>query len=314
MQNRDTLIEQLQQEMQQLGWDIKAEPQLLQALEQGLLPEDFLVCCDGLFRRAYSRDITGGIVKEDGRRQTILELHVSRSGLYDHLPEGLFFQSAQRGGGMNAGDMVADFKYNRKKEEEIRRFFMPFENDFFLQRMRLEAGEAMLLEGLQSGLLNDYFIRFWNLPLGIQPSFVIPFILLLPYAYKIAGDTTLTAKCLQQLLAEEVSIRLAQPGIEQAPCGAPAMGEGLLGQDMICGSQFWEGTPFLEITIGPLRHSQITDYLEGGSRFVLLQSFYRFFVPAGMDTVLLVQPAAQQQQMVLDEAEAPVLGYSSILG
>jgi hypothetical protein len=317
MNSNYSLIEQLQTEMQNAGWDVKAEAQLLQALEQGLLPDDFLVSCDGLFRREYSRDIVAADVKEDGRNQTILELHLSRSGLYDQLPEGLFFQSVQQGSSpvTNAGDMAADYKYNRKKEVEIRRFFLPFENDFFLQRMQLEEEEAMLLQGLQSGILNDYFIRFWDLPRAIPKPFIIPLILLLPYAWKVAGDTALTAACLQQLLHEEVVIYKKQSGPADAQSiGSPPMGEGLLGQDMICGLQFWDGTPYFEMVIGPLQHSQITDYLEGGNRYVLLETFTRFFIPAGMDTTVTLQPAAMQLNMVLAEGEGPVLGYSSILG
>jgi len=52
----NSLIEQLQLEMQKSGWDVKAEPQLLLALEKGLLPDDFMVSCDGLFRRTYRQN------------------------------------------------------------------------------------------------------------------------------------------------------------------------------------------------------------------------------------------------------------------
>jgi Type VI secretion, TssG len=316
MNTNYSLIEQLQTEMKKAGWDIKAEPQLLLALEQGLLPDDFLVSCDGLFRREYSRDITDAILKEDSKMQDILELHLSRSGLYDQLPEGLFFQSPQKNNRvMNALDMAGDYKYNKKKEEEIRRFFLPFENDFFLQRLRLEEEEAMLLEGLRSGILNDYFIKFWNLPAEIPCSFIIPFILLLPYASRITGNLALTAASLQQLLQEEVQVFKKQPGLaDAASLHVPAMGEGLLGVDMMCGVQFWDGTVFFELQIGPLQHSGITDYLEGGKRHVLLETFNRFFVPAGIDTVLTIKPAAAQLHMQLQEDGGPVLGYSSILG
>lgn len=316
MYNNDELIEQLQREMQKAGWDVKAEPQLLLAMEKGLLPDDFMVSCDGLFRREYSRDIVTTEVKENARKQAVLELHLSRAGLYDQLPEGLFFQLPQRGSRtLSATDMAADYKFNKKKEEEIRRFFLPFENDFFLHRMQVENEEATLLEGLQSGILNDYFIKFWNLPASIPRQFIIPLILLLPYAYKIAGDIKLTAECLQQLLGEEIQIRKVQaPMINADALGAPPMGEALLGVDLICGDHFWEGTPCLEIEIGPLQHSTIADYLESGDRYTLLETFNRFFIPAGIDTAIAVQVMPDKLHMTLQENDGPVLGYSSILG
>jgi hypothetical protein len=308
------LLEQLQLEMQNAGWDVKAEPQLLLALEKGMLPDDFLVSCDGLFRREYSRDVISAELKEDAHKHALLELHLSRSGLYDQLPEGLFFQAAQRGSGKGAADMVSDYKYNKKKEEEIRRFFLPFENDFFLQRIQVEKEEAMLLEGLKSGILNDYFIKFWDLPSSIPKTFVIPFILLLPYAYKIAGNIALTSECLQQLLREEVAIQQKQENITDAySVETPLLGDAQLGVDMICGAQFWEGTPYLDVQVGPLKRSNIADYLEGGNRYVLLETFNRFFIPAGVDTIVSVKVQPARINMVLAENDGPVLGYSTIL-
>ena len=310
------LIEQLQLEMQKAGWDVKAEPQLLLALEKGLLPDDFMVSCDGLFRREYSRDIIQAEIKEDARKQDVLELHLSRSGLYDQLPEGLFFQLPKGSSRiMSATDMAADYKFNKKKEEEIRRFFLPFENDFFLQRMQVEKEEAMLLEGLQSGILNDYFIKFWDLPASIPKSFIIPLILLLPYAYKIAGNMSLTADCLHQLLQEEVQLHKKEGHLMNADAvGAPAIGDALLGVDLICGEQFWEGTPYISIEIGPLKQSTVADYLEGGSRYTLLETFNRFFIPAGIDTTVSIQVKTDKLDMILLENDGPVLGYSSMLG
>ena len=316
MSNNYQLIEQLQLEMKKAGWDVKAEPQLLLALERGLLPEDFMVSCDGLFRREYSRDIVEVSITEDAGKQEILELHLSRSGLYDQLPEGLFFQLQKRNAKtINALDMAADYKFNKKKEEEIRRFFLPFEHDFFLQRMEVEKEEAMLLEGLQSGILNDYFIKFWDLPSSIPKSFIIPLILLLPYAYKIAGNIALTASCLQQLLQEEVKMQQKQSPLTDAKsAGAPALGEAQLGVDMISGLQFWDGTPYIDVEIGPLKNSHIADYLPGGSRYVLLETFNRFFIPAGIDTAVSVKVRPERLNMVMREKDGPVLGYSSILG
>jgi Type VI secretion, TssG len=316
MNDNYTFIQQLQLEMKKAGWDVKAEPQLLLALEKGLLPDDFMVSCDGLFKREYSRDIIATELKEDAGKQGVLELHLSRSGLYDQLPEGLFFQSVQKGArNTTAADMASDYKFNRKKEEEIRRFFLPFEHDFFLQRMQAEKEEAMLLEGLQSGILNDYFIKFWDLPPSIPKTFIVPLILLLPYAYKIAGDSLLTAQCLQQLLQEEVTLQKKQGNLLDAQSvGAPPLGNAQLGVDMICGQQFWDGTPYIDIEIGPLKKSNIADYLEGGKRFVLLETFNRFFIPAGVDTHISVKVKTEKLNMVLDEKNAPVLGYSSILG
>ncbi len=314
--NSQSLIEQLQQELTQQLCDIKIESQLLQALEHGLLPEDFLVLADGLFKRPYSRDLLEAELKTDPRRQASLELHLSRGGLFDQLPEGLFFQqSSLNMRSAKAADMAADYKYNRKQEEEIRRFFLPVEHDFFLQRLQVEKEEVQLLEGLQSDILNEYFTRFWNLPMDIPKAFVVPFILLLPYAYKIAGNLKLMTDALHLLLDEPVSVTQKENAfLGTGEISMPALGDGQLGIDLVCCDTFWDGTPYLEAMVGPLQHSVVSDYLQGGMRYQLLQTFNRFFVPAGIDMVFSVDVAREKAEMQLNEFDGPVLGYSSILG
>lgn len=310
-----SLLEILQHELKGLGYDAKVESQLALALEEGMTPEDFVVCCDGLFVREFSPDLINIEVKEDANKRRHLAFHLSRGGLYDQLPEGLFFQErVRRGFGYSAAEMAADHKLNDKKEEEIRRFFLPFENDFFWQRIQLEQEESRLLQGLQSGILNEYFVKFWNIPRSIPRSFVAPLILLLPYAHQIAGDLLLTAECLEQIFLEQVLVNKKLALDTQAPSSqSNGLGSSQLGIDLLCGEQFWEDLPVLEFVIGPLQRSAISDYLVGGNRFDLMNTFISFFVPAGLDVEFSIIVPAEKQHMMLKTEESPVLGYSSII-
>ena len=308
------LIELLLQELQNSSCDIKAEAQLLVAQERGLRKDDYLVSCNHRFTREYSRDLVSGNLAELGN-QSILRLELSRSGLYDHLPEGIFFLPLQRTkGNISAVDMVVNYKENKKKEESIRRFFLPFENDFFLQRVGVEEQETLLLKGLQLGYLNDYFVRFWNLPTSIPKSFIAPLILLLPYAYKIAGDLKLMAQSLEQILNEPVRIWKKKAATEDASMiSIPALGETELGLNFVCGDTFVEDTPAFEIEIGPLQGSRVTDYLPGGNRNILMETFTKFFIPAGVDTTVSLVLPPEKRSMILAGDDEPVLGYSTFL-
>ena len=313
---KQIVIAPLQKEFDGSGWDIKAEAQLLMALNKGLSTDDIMICCDRFFKREYSKDIFSSTLKEDAKKQEFLELHLSRTSLYDQLPEGLFFQIPQRESRQyNSNDTALDYQRNKKKEEEIRRFFQPFDNSFFLQRLQLEQEESALLEGLRAGILNDYFIQFWNLPPSIPKMFMMPLILLLPHAHKIAGDLELTAQCLGYLLREEVRLVQKSAVISSARnIKFPTLGEGQLALNMVCGEDFFEDNPLIDIEIGPLKNSQVKDYLEGGKREVLMETFQRFFIPAGIDIITSVKVAPEKQDMLLQKGAEPVLGYSTVLG
>jgi hypothetical protein len=294
--------------------DAKAEPLLALALETGLLYEDFMVYCDSMFYREYSKDVFHTELKEDTPKKPVLQLHLSRRGLYDQLPEGLFFQPGLSGKHIaDAGEMAAEHKLNKQKEKDIRQFFQPFENEFFWQRVQIETEEAKLLEGFQSGILNDYFIRFWDLQLSIPKAFIVPLILFLPYANKIVGNLTLTAKCLELLLQEPVHVKKGMAPVTFSDSCFQKLGNQKLGVDMVCGSEFMEDYTLLEFTIGPLQHSNVADYLEGGKRSVLLETYYRFFIPADSDTSTNIEVPEEKKHMYLATDFEPVLGYSSVL-
>lgn len=309
------LIEKLQQEIRQSAFDIKAEPQVLQAMEKGLLLESFMVTADQLFRRSYSRDIVSAKI-DDRSNRDILLLYLSRSGLFDHLPEGLFFRQQDRSNRLiTVADMTSDYKLNKQKEGEIRVFFTPVEHEFFLHNLKIEQEENDLLQGLQSGILNDYFNQFWDLPSSIPATFIPRLISLLPYAHRIAGNFELTEQCFTHILHEEV--KLVQQGAVATDAAllspAPTLGGAALGIDMVSGTEFTEGDPRIEITVGPLLHSAISDYLEGGERYTLMETLNQFFLPAGLDVSLMVQLPVEKMNMSLIEGEGPVLGYSSVL-
>jgi hypothetical protein len=311
---KSQLLELLQNEMLKVAGDIKTEPQIALALDKGLNSDDFMINCDSLFFREYRKDMLFSEIKEEAGKLSTLHLHLSRSGLYDHLPEGLFFQPLKANSvNISATEMAMKYRFNKQRELEMRRFFLPFENDFFWQRVQLESEEMKMLRGLRSGILNDYFIDFWNLPDSIPQAFIIQLILLLPYAGSIAGDLVYTAECLEQLLQETVRIKKVKSSITEIAYWPEPDESQQLGVDFVCGTQFIEDYPVLEFTLGPLRNSQIMDYLEGGNRFSFLQTFYRFFVPAGVDVYTNIEIAGNKRNMQLEIENEPILGYSSFL-
>jgi hypothetical protein len=307
-------IKDLQQEILNNPGDIKAEVQLLLASEKGIFPEQFVDNCNNGFRREYSRDINKSELKEDANNLAFLELYLSRSGIFDQLPQGLFFHGSSKKR-ITVSDLSADYKQNKKKEAGIRKFFQPIEHDFFLKRLNIEEEENHLLEGLQSGVLNEYFIQFWELPATIPRNLLAPLILLLPYACKIAGDTALMAGGLEYILKEKVKITRSDKAgnHHESQIEIPVLGQAIVGFDFVAGTTFYEDIPVFKIEIGPLKESQAGEYLEGFSRAKMLQTFERFFIPAGADVIIDILIDSAKRNMNLVKGDGPVLGYSTYL-
>jgi|RhiMetdeSRZDD1v2_1073273.scaffolds.fasta_scaffold05658_5 hypothetical protein len=312
--SRKEAIEKFFTELSGNVYDIKAESLVNQALHFAMHPDDFVVMNDGRFYREYRSDVYAVTQTEDTWLHQWLQLHLSRSGLYDLVPEGLFHQPfTDRSSNNSAAEMAAHSRKDKKKETAARKFFQPIENSLFKQRVALETEEESLLAGIDNGLLNDYFFTFWEFPEGLNKTSAMLLVLLLPYAHAIAGDVQLMQDCLEILLQEKVVISAVEPGESLAPGNTGGLGMGDLGNDMVCGYTFNEDYPCLQYIIGPLQNSKPSEYCAGGENDLLLQVFNNYFAPVEADIHIVVEVDRENALIQLDSAVSPILGYSCAL-
>jgi hypothetical protein len=120
-----------------LLYDIKAEVIIADLIENKVNPADIVFIPDGSFKRNYTHDILFAEVRKLNNSQQVVNIHTSRDGLYDSLPEGLFHEQTHER--ITSGkDMAEDSKKLKLEEKEARNFFLPFENEIFFQRVILE--------------------------------------------------------------------------------------------------------------------------------------------------------------------------------
>lgn len=302
--------------LEQRNTDVRAEVLLWQAMCDGLQQTDFVVSNSRFFERPYTKDVLSASLVEDEWRRSFAEIQLTRAGLYDMLPESLFFQPDSKDFQRRAGaaEMAAQYQQNKQKEKELRRFFQPFENEFFYQQLQLEREEIHLLDALRNHMMNRFLADFWNLPAKLPVAVTASLILLIPYAHVINGNTPLMKQCLELLLEEPVAVTLKAPLPTTADASLQGgLGMQQLGDSMICGNTFMEDYPVLHYRIGPLQKSPVTGYLEGGMQHLLLETFNRFFAPAEADIITEIDIQKERGSMCFDGEEQPVLGYTSVL-
>jgi hypothetical protein len=309
---RNEAIEQFFNELSGNLHDIKAEVMANHALQNNVHPDDFVVLHDGRFYREYRNDVYAINKVDDAWLHQLLQLRLSRSGLYDLVPEGLFHQSYTGAKSNSATELAAQSRVDRKKELAARKFFQPIENSLFRQRVSLEQEEENLLAGMDNSLLNDYFFSFWEFPEALNKTSAMLLVLLLPYAHAIAGDIELMQNCLEILLQEKVTIEQITPAACATPGRDNSLGIGELGNDFVCGHTFSEDYPCLQYNIGPLQQSKPVDYVSGGDNDLLLQVFNNYFAPAEADIIINVEVDRTRVLVELSAEESPILGFSAI--
>ncbi|GAB2790174.1 hypothetical protein GCM10027275_38800 [Rhabdobacter roseus] len=274
--------------------DLRAEVVLADMLEEGILLDDLILNPVGAFGRASGRDIHRAEWTELPHSvKKWLKIDLNRNGLYDLLPEGLFHQPTNGGTATSKEAILLEMKIQHQREQAARRFFLPIEQEFFRQRIRIEQEERTLPFTRESVSSDDFLGQFWNLPDFLTPSQTKRLLYLLPIMHRIAGNLTAMADCFEQLIEERVSLQMAPPGHNPRQVAPPKPHLALLGQWQLGNNSVFDGwlrdeEPLLQITVHIDRQERVGTYLPGnnGQRLVEWLSDYLVPLDAGVNIEL----------------------------
>lgn len=305
------LSEEIKNRINNFKFDLKAEVIISEILEQvDSKEQNILVDHKGQFKRPFRKDVLGAeIVNYNYDITEYVKVNLSRDGIYDTLPEGLTHQLGPDKPKKMVSDMTKEYKIHKKEEEYARKFFFPFENEFFLKAIERENIEKEILLELNGSKPLDFFYDFWHIDRELPPVLVSKLIRILPYLHKIVGNLDMTVHCLSYLLEEEVEI--AEQGYKEQSSSEEEinLGNCRLGLDMISGSAYMDYSLYLEFKIGPLQKTSFLDYIHQGKLKKFIELFYEYFLPMEVDvktTILL-----EKETEVFNLTENTILGITS---
>lgn len=236
---------------------------------------DFLIQNKSSFSRPYRRDVLN-VENTENDNELLLEL--SRNGLYDSLPEALFHNGSVSN---KKTSYSAKRKIYKEEEKNARSFFSPIENEFFHQRINIEKNERDLLNNFYN-LEDDFLIHFWNIDKKIPKEYQLKLIKLLPYSFIISGDLELSRLSLEKILDQKVVFKKKY----KDDVIFDESNKRELGVNLVTESKKGNVVqPYLEVTIGPVKETDLKTLVnnKGTERFI--ESFYSYFIPLELDVV-----------------------------
>ncbi|RBL92115.1 hypothetical protein [Chitinophaga flava] len=296
-------------------YDVRAEVVVGELLDNQVRREEVVVHLQNVFTRSFNKDILHVKLDDSQPYQPYILLSLSRDGLYDRLPEGLFHEFSEQHKIRGTTDMVVRYKRQQQQEQQARRFFQPLENEFFLQRVFLEQREKHLLFDVFGKDADQLFSQFWDIPEGLPGAAANRLVKLLPYMHRIAGNYRMIKLCLQLILEQVVDIREDHtPQAVRTEESVP-LGEWCLGVDSMAGNVFYTDMPRVTVTIGPLQRQRIYDYLPWQPYGRLLETCYGYLFAADVDIETLLVPEAGEKEVVLSDqhVEEGIMGYNFFL-
>lgn len=304
-------IEEIKNKINSIPYDLKAEVLLSSLLESyNKDGYEFLINYQGQFKRPYRTDVLGcEIVDYDYDTTQFLKINISRDGIYDTLPEGVFHYPKSERLNQSVDDMTKEYRLQQKEEENARQFFLPFENEFFMNGMVRDTVEKDFLLRLNQGQPIDFFLEFWNIDKSLPNILVAKFIRLLPFVHKVVGKLDKTAYCLEYLLGEKVEIvELGYQELAESNQNV-TLDNCRLGLDMVSGMSYMDYSLNLEFKIGPLQNSSFRNYIHDGAIRRFIDLFYEYFLPVEIDvkTTILLPVEIEQFNFI----QEPVLGITT---
>jgi hypothetical protein len=304
-------LEDLVKEIESIPYDIRAEIIANELIESSfVVPDEIVISNQGQFSRAYRSDVLGTTIQDDNYdKQEYLNMLLSRDSIYDSLPEGFVHSLNENNADKSVPQMIKEHKHQKRQETEARNFFVPFENEIFHYRTKIESVERDFLYKLNGIRPLDFFYDFWGLPHIYPAVLVSKFIQLLPYAYKIVGDIDLACRCLASIIDEKVHYKLTTSKEYSDESEQINLGENRLGVDFICGNNYMDYSMYVTIEIGPIINNPFENYIHNGGIKKFIDCFYEHFFPMEVElkTILLMNKETE----AFNFSKQPVLGYTT---
>ncbi|HNQ00095.1 MAG TPA: hypothetical protein PKK99_13635, partial [Bacteroidia bacterium] len=291
----------IQNILNELSLDLRAEVVVSDLVRKGLDPNGILVQSIGLFRRKFSKDIAGVDAVEFGNSKPILVMKIHREGMYDVLPQSMFHFGAKKPKPFKSvTTMVEETRHRLEEEAKARAYFFAYEQEFFRHRLTIEFQEQKLLETISYTMDDEKILRYWDLPSFMDQRQKGILFYLIPIIHKIRGAVSLMEETYSAILNTRVRIVRVplQASRKKAGMRMNVLGKMNLSANSIIGDQAVDIFETLRFDVGPLKHTVVFDYLPGGNSRKILDHLNSLFVP--ITSELKVNILTEKKQWILD--------------
>lgn len=271
--------------LQALPLDIRFEVILTDLITDNLSMDDITIESESLFKRNYHHDIESiGETEYGAGKKKKLCFSVNREGIYDQLPEDLFHQSSETKNIADKEESIQEIREHRGLEKNSRLFFQPIEQEFYIQRIRLEMEERKFLFETNHVLPGEIFNHLWDLPEFLDDLQKSKLGLLMPVIYKLTGKKYLFPFLFESITGDPVEIRETPPEKYEIT-GAPLLGNMQLSLDSILDGNLTglQSTFTIIIFISDLE--KLTDYMPGGIKIIMHEFLSNLFMPLDSEII-----------------------------
>ena len=139
---------------------------------------------------------------------------------------------------------------------------------------------------------------------------------LLPYLEQITASLAKTGECMSILTGVPVRLKRGDKCVTEAPPGlVPRLGRCLLGDTMVAGNRFADGTYRLLLEIGPLSARKMETFFPGAANNRILNALMELFLPSDKEVQVryIIQQEDARFRLGTPDGQCAYLGISTYL-
>ncbi len=269
-------------EANDIDTDYKAETIATRLLNYGLTPEQVLFKRKGANKRGVSKDISVISVNQN-RYDTIeesIEISTLRNGIYDSLPEGLFYKVGSSPKSRSKEQILEEIRKRREEEFFNRRFFQPFEEEVDRNLMMIQLKEVSFDKKNTDTEFVHIFNVYWPVIKNMNLRRAAIFIEIVPLIHRIRTNHKEIARAMTLVFELPVSIEAHQDiqHIEQNI--QSTLGNIKLGENFTTSGHLNDRIENITIHIGPMPVKRFNSFNHKGSDAEMLTCLTDMLFPA----------------------------------
>jgi hypothetical protein len=308
-------LEKYKQLISKLAYDIRAEVLLAEMIDE-LHTDEIEVAHNSVFSRNVHFDIDKvEEIEYPTTRRRRLRFVLNRDGLYDLLPEDLFHQSIHNQPFYDKEKMLQDIKVQQQREQAAKKFFLPYEQEFFRLRLKLELEEKKFMFSNSGKISTEILSKLWNFPDFLNDEQRIKLSLLMPVMHRLVGNYEVCSFIASDVSGDEVNISEGYQ-LYSGFSDDPVLGEASLGVELILGGKYQSMEPNTLWNIHVQDISKLMDYMPGGKKTEIHKFLSNLMIPLEneLNIELELDAAEATKAFVIgDESLTGMLGYETYL-
>lgn len=297
--------------------DFKAEVVASGLKEAGYDAERTLIFRRGDIRRGFSKDIHDIHPEYSHYDLTdYLYLYVNRRSLYDELPEGIFHKNLYQSEKISKEQVLDEIRIHREEEFFARRFFKPFEISLDHMLVAFQNKERRIDEMNVHPDFVSIFSGQWPVLELLPTHLAVMLIHMLAYMEQITASLSKAGECMTILTGVPVHIKRGDKCVvEVDSCLISKLGSCILGDDMVLGNSFADGTYQMLVEIGPLSARRMESFFPGAADSKILNALTELFLPSDKEIQIryIIQQEDARFRLGTPTEQGAYLGISTYL-